>query len=297
MQRILPVLFVLLIGLIPQPGAADEVVLGVLEHPAPAQQQRLAAAYGTRVEAFVRVAFRKTAAGWQAFESQADGPAALKSAGERFPKRLDWTIAFDGKALGQVASTAPGEWKYYSDIGIELIAPGQPVPRIGKPDARFQPWEAETPVYRPLVLLTRPNVADPDGWKPAALDGAGRARALAAFRAQVTRENPAFRFSDRNVGVAAAYRAHSGRMIVALRLDPKQNHDDGPPDEQWSIHWFVMDDEPRFLDRDLALIDAGDYDGDGYSELIFAKSGYNYDGYVLYDDDLRHPVEFGWSYN
>jgi len=31
--------------------------------------------------------------------------------------------------------------------------------------------------------------------------------------------------------------------------------------------------------------------------LIFAKPGYNYDGYVLYDDDLRHPVEFGWSYH
>ena len=44
-------------------------------------------------------------------------------------------------------------------------------------------------------------------------------------------------------------------------------------------------------------IDAGDYDNDGHSELIFAKPGYNYDGYVLYDDDLRHPVEFGWSYH
>jgi len=63
------------------------------------------------------------------------------------------------------------------------------------------------------------------------------------------------------------------------------------------MHWFAIEGTgaPRFLDRDLTLIDAGDYDGGGHSELIFAKGGYNYDGYVLYDGDLRHAVEFGWN--
>lgn len=51
----------------------------------------------------------------------------------------------------------------------------------------------------------------------------------------------------------------------------------------------------KFLGGGLALIDAGDDDGDGQSELGFAKSGYNDDGYVLFSDDFRAAAESGWS--
>jgi hypothetical protein len=49
--------------------------------------------------------------------------------------------------------------------------------------------------------------------------------------------------------------------------------------------------------NELLLIDAGDYDGNGRSELVFRKSSYDYDGYVIYFDDFAKSAEFGWTYH
>jgi len=45
------------------------------------------------------------------------------------------------------------------------------------------------------------------------------------------------------------------------------------------------------------LLDVGDYDKDGKSEVLFWSSGYNEDGYVLYYDDFRKKVPFKWHYH
>ena len=47
----------------------------------------------------------------------------------------------------------------------------------------------------------------------------------------------------------------------------------------------------------LALVDAGDYDLDGHSELIFAISRYDLGGYVLAYDDFRKRAEFRFGYH
>jgi hypothetical protein len=296
------VLFLCFVGAVPRaaPAADDTVVVGVLESLSPAQRQRLERDYGKIGGTIVRVAFHKTAEGWQAFDGHVENVEQLRAARGRFPARLDWTVAFDGRALGRVTSAAPGEWKAYADMGLELVTPGQQVVHIGKSDARFQSWEAEKPVYRPLVLVSRPNVADPDQWKTVHLGRDDLAGAIAPLRAELARERKELRFANRDIRISNAYRSRSGRIIFALTLNPKLNREDGPPGPEWSSHWFALEvrgGPVRFLGNGLALIDAGDYDGDGRSELVFAKSDYNYDGYVLYDDDLERAVEFGWSYH
>jgi hypothetical protein len=47
----------------------------------------------------------------------------------------------------------------------------------------------------------------------------------------------------------------------------------------------------------MVLVGAGDYDGDGNSEILFQGGGYNKDGYTLYFDNLRQKAEFNWSYH
>jgi hypothetical protein len=291
--------FLLILGVGLAPGAIaadDDVVVGILEHLSPAQQRRLAGAYGDVGSAVVRVAFRKQAGQWQAFASDVGDLDQLKAATQNFPQKLAWTIAFDGKARGHLESTAPPQWAFYSDLGIELIRPGTKVIAIGHPDAGFERWDSDKPVDRPLVLVTRPNTRDPDQWKPATLEDAYRAAGIASLRAE---NKPEAGFGDENIRVVKAYRSKSGRVLFALKLSKAVPRGDGPPGPEWQARWFVAD-SPRslkFLDTGLALIDAGDYDKDGRSEIIFAKSGYDYDGYVLFYDDFRGSVEFGWNYH
>ena len=53
----------------------------------------------------------------------------------------------------------------------------------------------------------------------------------------------------------------------------------------------------QFLDNGISLVDAGDYDSDGQSELVFAISRYNRGGYELYYDGFRRHAVFQFSYH
>ena len=72
---------------------------------------------------------------------------------------------------------------------------------------------------------------------------------------------------------------------------------DGPVSEDWYSHWFIMKDEPVLLGRGFEFVDAGDYDADGSSEVLFWYSGYNYDGYTLFYQDFTKCVHYRWDYH
>jgi hypothetical protein len=150
-----------------------------------------------------------------------------------------------------------------------------------------------------LAVVTRPDTSDPDRWKPAKLDGDGRAAGVASFRATVEAEAGDVRFRDQDGKIVKAARANCGRALFALELAksvPQAAELSGP---ERQAHWFAGDTPQvlKFLGSGWALIDAGDYGGDGHSELVFAKSGYNHDGYVLFSDDVNRAAECGWSYH
>jgi len=44
------------------------------------------------------------------------------------------------------------------------------------------------------------------------------------------------------------------------------------------------------------LVDAGDYDNGGKSEVLFAIDGYNMGGYRLFYDDFSRSAEFRFYY-
>lgn len=63
--------------------------------------------------------------------------------------------------------------------------------------------------------------------------------------------------------------------------------------------WFAVNPERQvsFLGAAMMLVDAGDYDNDGESELLFAITDYNRGGYKLFYDKFTKSVEFKFNYH
>ena len=45
------------------------------------------------------------------------------------------------------------------------------------------------------------------------------------------------------------------------------------------------------------LVDAGDYDNDGKSEVLFSIAGYDRGGYELFYDDFQKHASFEFGYH
>lgn len=233
-------------------------------------------------------------------------------------RQIDWLIAFDGKSLGKLASRpgAPSAFDFKADSHVPLARPEQSL-RSGRPSTAFSGWQNALS-YRPLVLVSGGKVEDPDQWKrwqPTPDELIALRKSFRAAHPKVINcdkdENPlpagAWRYNDGQISVAGAYRSRNGEAFVSMWLSGGEcGVNDGP---FVSKPFLFQPNKPLVAIRlpsrnggseeplSLVLVDAGDYDGDGKSELLFFVSGYNEDGYALLYDSLRKSVLDTWSYH
>ena len=258
----------------------------------------------------VRIVFQKNGRDWSAFRSDCPDQACLKAIPSEFPHIVTWNVGFDGRSLGQVTGLTPGEFKFYADVGHQEITSGGPVPAIGKRSPEFGGY-TEATVYRPLMANSQPYVRDPEGWKPSNLSP----EAIRLFRRQFRRQFPKlcrssedetksepFPYRDENVEIVRAYASRKGWTIARLRLlDAIHCNDveDGFAGFQIDDPWFAGDPQGGFhyLGSGMWLVDAGDYDNDGRSELVFSIDRENRGGYELFYDDFQKHVTFEFSYH
>ena len=205
----------------------------------------------------VRVAFRFQDGQWSAMPQDAPDFEALSSIAKQYPDHLAWTIALDGKKLGTVNSVRPPVYSRYADIGLQELTPDSNPPRIRQGAAAFATWMGAQPV-RPLAAISQPNSSDPDRWKPFVPPAPEQA--------------------------SKAYCSATGDVLLAFRAHP-------------SVWFLVRKGVNTRIGGDLTLLDTGDYDGDGASEVIFQSSGYNRDGYILFHPRDGSKQEFHWSYH
>lgn len=66
------------------------------------------------------------------------------------------------------------------------------------------------------------------------------------------------------------------------------------PKDEVVVHVFKSKGN---LFSSLQLIQFGDFDGDGKSEALFFRSGYNDDGYVLFHEEMTKTAKFNWGYH
>jgi len=285
------VLVALLLGLGQPQAATGTVVLGVLEQPQCKEDPAIA----------VRAMFVKRERDWVAITSQAE------SQGVAVPGA--WIVGLDGRTLGGVTTFDPGfqteyAWTFPRDR-LLLLKPNQSVPNVANTQKRFAGW-CDAPSGRPLVVVSRGVVRDPNRWKPYQPADALRAVLFESFKAHagpastcsVDSETPIpLAYTIQGLVFSPSYQDRAGRQLVTLGLDPRRNNCDGPADSAWATHSFVLGNEVLYLGQDLALVEAGDFDSDGTSELLFWYSGYNEDGYTLFYDGFRKHVDYHWTYH
>jgi hypothetical protein len=255
----------------------------------------------------VRVVFRKVGRDWKPFPSNCPDERCLKTIATSYPREMTWTITFDGKNLGQITSHAPSEFKWYAAIGQQEIAGAGYVPTVGKRSSEFGGY-AEAAVYRPLVANSQPYFKDAEEWKPIRPSQDLISALRQAFRRQFPKlcrlggreqsRMDAFPYHDQDVEVVKAYASKLGRTIARLHLlavdcaDVEAGFDIDDP-------WFVVESgkSGKYLDSGMWLVDAGDYDDDGRSELVFSIDRENRGGYLLFYDDFKKHTAFEYSYH
>lgn len=294
-------------GQVPESTSSDHVFVGILDdnrhevadwEPGPARRR------------LVRIAFEKTAKGW----------VTVPSNSTSIPQTMQWTVVFDGRCLGRIqtkdSKLPSGEIDRESDYNAriqEIVTDTDKVPVVGKPASRFAPLgEADGPsrARRPLVTVSKPNCADPDGWKRIARPpNEISAIVLRSFRTEfprVTRCNEEkiiehhWRFPDSALSFPVAYRSAKGAFLVETELNAGDCGYADDPNDPLSAPWFFVDSdgEAKRIGSFLYLLDAGDYDGDGRSEVIFGLNRpEDTDGFVLYDADFNKRAELTWEYH
>jgi hypothetical protein len=301
----------MLASLIANTAVAAPLVIGILE-------ERLNGDWGSPLQNVVRVGFVKAGSEWVALRCK--NPEDTSNAACREVARpeapITWTIYYRGKVLGTVKSKS---WLIPTSVNNESLAitPGR-VPTVGVPSKDFSGW-MDADVHRPLIAANSAVPPFASRWNKDIPHPKLVAEAWPAFRSVVSAVDVCAKDSDflshhtlrrSDVKPMTGWRSTSGELLLHFGVDPhlQANCDIQDNQDVWLFRGLDGDfrvlpgqvwskDEAINFTPSLTLMDAGDFDGDGGEEAVFFFSGYNFDGYILYYDNFRKAVRFGWSYH
>jgi hypothetical protein len=288
MKRRIGSLAILMAPLLPMIGNASAATLvGVLEEPQ--------CKAGTAL--YVRPLFKKGSGSWSALNSEDSARGFIST-------RMRWTIGLDGRELATVETIDPGfttsyPWTYPRDRLLSIVPEASP-PSIPNKTQQFAGW-CQAPHGRPLAAVVDGSVVDPDVWKPFPIRSGDVEKMFRAFKrhagaASICRDESEkavpFEYDAKDVEVLRGYRDRNGRRLITLSLKRHKDVCDGPADTPWQSHTFLVSEKPTYLGPGLTVVDAGDYDNDGKSEVLFWYAGYNEDGYVLFSGNTGQMTKF-----
>lgn len=248
----------------------------------------------------VRVLFYKSGKSWSSLQNE----IANK---DLYPSKVDWTVTFDGRNIGQfISEFAPlrfdKPWTFPRDAYHKPLS--NKLPTIGKLTEEFSGW----PMYknpRPLVVISEPHYSDPDKWKPFSPENSMIENLLPEYKAYLSKYMYKDSTSLSNIQKFKSYNSIKGCSLIQVGLfnnayrtwfylssTGKYRNLSEMIDAQYKEDDFGDDDI-----SEISLVDAGDYDGDNESEIIFWVERYNRDGYVIFYQKCSAFAEFSWSYH
>jgi hypothetical protein len=284
-------------------NGAEPVLLGVLDEPQCGEVKTVGA----------RIMFAKEGPAWKPVEPRPETANAVALHTLPVLTAQQWTIAFDGKNLGSVTlkDSAPDSPKvtdgfYKRD---KRYVPVGKIPRVSNPRKLFEGW-CGAPLARPLVLVSAPNFADPAAWKRFSPGLEYKQKLSGALRSALEKTGaiscgggdgaaPRRReFGPAVLKIYDGYRSATDGVLISIGVDPGKDACGDSPQDADPNHWFLIRGEKvDLIGSEMELVDSGDYDGDGKSELLFWHSAYNQDGYRLLFGDLGQMAEYLWSYH
>jgi hypothetical protein len=279
----------------------DPIILGILEdHNTSGSDDPGKEAFHT-----IRVLFKKTGVKWYSLKDAFHNSSNNNYSPLQFmPEIINWHVCFDGKEVGMVKSKRYKGLSIPSVPGVSFFMPDteKNVPIVGPRSNYFRGW-ADGPIHRPLVVNTMPYYQDLEVWKPYVITEED----LVLIKTKLQKQ---FRLSNRALAKAkiTSLRCYQSQINHAKILSIEVGNvdsvktlplDAATEDEHLSYYltFFVDDEGIRYLQGSLTLVDVGDYDSDGINEFIFKYQGYNYDGYIIYYNNFKQFVEFGWNYH
>ncbi len=254
----------------------------------------------------VRAVFHKDASGWQSYDPDCSDEACLAAAAANAPQETAWTISNHGESLGEVTARSPSAWTLYADVGQQELNEGSTAPTLGERSNEFAP-DASTPLQRPLVATSPAAFADPQAWAAAPTLAADVQQIVrTAFRVQFpgvvncasAAAAPQPRaYADADIEISQTFVSSAGWRLATARLTGYGC--DGPLEGAYAEQTYAISpaNEARLLGEGYRFLDAGDYDADGQSEVIFVINQYNTGGYALYANDFTQNAVFDFSYH
>ncbi len=246
-----------------------------------------------------RILFVKTSSRW----AEAPLQQLASSPGE-------FTVAFDGKNMGQIKVRARQAMDGDDEPHIrEITTPAAQVPQVGTPSKQFGGTIGFV-TRRPLVLVAPANFRDPDGWKRHT--GNLPEPVLRTLRKVFAERYPTveicgaggahkkWQYTPAEIQTPIVYFSRTEEYLIQTKFSRESGCD--PSDDvnnPWNELWFVVkpDLTVRGLGGLLILIDAGDYDNDGKSELLFLLAERSQETYVMFSDDFQQKVFVSsWNY-
>jgi hypothetical protein len=255
--------------------AQQPVLLGVMEDM-PGRSARAG-----RTSA-VQVMFQSVDGAWRPYQDESPAPLP----GEQ--KITSWNVTFEGHGLGQVRSRVANDSDPDETLGKQVVLGRGYLPELAAPRLENASLTA-MPKRRPLVVNSKPFVKDPDAWKPAEL-----APNVALLVNQAFEQQYPGKQCELAPAIRETYAANNEWYLVEISAAGCTNADG---ERLAGNQWFIVNPmlEAEFLGQGLWLVDAGDYDNDGVSELVFGIDRRGRAGYELFYDAFRGHVTYEYD--